>query len=353
VEPIDADGRANIDKALQEWRQGDCVLGEQWFAFRIAPDAPLSDDAVTAAAEGAENAESEVFGFAAVTQTCDIVRGCDERSFVEVCPLVEVDEDKLHEIERGRRPNYAHIPGVSNQRLVADLDRVMTVEKPVLAPATTWRAIRWTSTTSPPEEGRRFARCQPSDRLRQLRASGSLPFSTLKRREESPRRASTSTSEKWRATTRAARHAATPRHGPKRDDRIGQPFSMHFRRYCLVNSASGLVNSRAALVYRARCNARKSRRFVVAPGVRSIDRVDVTLRLRSLRWSSSACRFVVGLGGRSIDDDRHALRLVSPGSRRLSGIVVAGRPERIASMMPSVSTSMTFWRGVSFSKGSS
>lgn len=133
MEPIDADGRAKIDEALQEWRQGDCVLGEQWFAFRIAPDAPLTDDSVAAAAEGTENAESEVFGFAVVTQTCDIVRGCAERSFVEVCPLVEVDEDKLHEIERGRRPNYAHIPGVSNQRLVADLDRVMTVEKPVAA----------------------------------------------------------------------------------------------------------------------------------------------------------------------------------------------------------------------------
>jgi hypothetical protein len=138
VEPIDADGRAKIDEALQEWRQGDCVLGEQWFVFRILPDAPLTEEAIDAAAEGAENAESEVFGFAVVTQTCDIVRGCDDRSFVEVCPLVEVEEDKLHEIERGRRPNYAHIPGVSNQRLVADLDRVMTVEKPVVA---RWRRV--------------------------------------------------------------------------------------------------------------------------------------------------------------------------------------------------------------------
>lgn len=133
MEPIDAEGRAKIDAALQQWRQGDCVLGEQWFVFRVAPDAPLTRDAVAAAVEGADSAESEVFGFAVVTQTCDIVRGCDERAFVEVCPLVEVQEDKLHEIERSRRPNYAHIPGVSEQRLVADLDRVMTVEKPVVA----------------------------------------------------------------------------------------------------------------------------------------------------------------------------------------------------------------------------
>ncbi len=133
MEPLDADGRAKIDEALQQWRQGDCVLGEQWFVFRVSPDAPLTDDATAVAEDGVDNAEGAVFGFAVVTQTCDIVRDCGERPFVEVCPLVEVDEDKLHEIERGRRPNYTYLPGVSDRHLVADLDRVMTVEKPVVA----------------------------------------------------------------------------------------------------------------------------------------------------------------------------------------------------------------------------
>lgn len=133
MEPLDADGRAKIDEALKHWRQADCVLDEQWFVFRMAPDAPLTDDAAVAAADGLENAEGSVYGFAVVTQTCDIIRDCGERPFIEVCPLVEVDEDKLREIERGHRPNYAHIPGVSNQQLVADLDRVMTVEKAVVA----------------------------------------------------------------------------------------------------------------------------------------------------------------------------------------------------------------------------
>ncbi len=133
MELLDSEGRSKIDEALQQWRQGDCVLGEQWFAFRVSPDAPLTDEAAAAAEDGVDNAEGAVFGFAVVTQTCDIVRGCGERPFVEVCPLVEVDEDKLHEIERSRRPNYAYLPGVSNRYLVADLDRVMTVEKPVVA----------------------------------------------------------------------------------------------------------------------------------------------------------------------------------------------------------------------------
>jgi hypothetical protein len=133
VEPLDADGRANVDEALQSWRQGDCVLGEQWFVFRIDPDAPLTAVAAAAASEDTENAESEVHGFAVVTQTCDIVRSCADRPFIEVCPLVEVDEALLREIQRSRRPNYAFVPGMAKRRLVVDLDRVMTIEKPVIA----------------------------------------------------------------------------------------------------------------------------------------------------------------------------------------------------------------------------
>jgi hypothetical protein len=63
------------------------------------------------------------------TQTCDIVRKCMDRPFVEVRPLIEVDPNTLTEIERGRRPAFAFIPNLVDQRLVADLDRVMTVEK--------------------------------------------------------------------------------------------------------------------------------------------------------------------------------------------------------------------------------
>lgn len=133
MDPLDVEARAKVDEALRAWRQGDCVLDEQWFVFRISIEAPLTDAAAIAAAEQSENAESEVFGLSVLTQTCDLVRGCEERPFVEVCPLVQVDGGKLHEIERGRRPNYAFIAGLSDRLLVADLDRVMTVEKAVVA----------------------------------------------------------------------------------------------------------------------------------------------------------------------------------------------------------------------------
>lgn len=133
MEVLDDDGRQQIDHQLEDWRQGDCVVGEQWFLFQTDAARPLTDDGAAAAEEGAENAEAEALGFTVVTQTCDLVRRCGDRPFVEVCPLVEVDESMLRKAERGRRPNYASIPGVAEQRLIADLDRVMTVEKSVVA----------------------------------------------------------------------------------------------------------------------------------------------------------------------------------------------------------------------------
>lgn len=133
MEVLDDDGRQQVDQQLEDWRQGDCVVGEQWFLFRTDVARPLTDGGAAAAEEGVENAEAEALGFAVITQTCDLVRRCEVRPFAEVCPLVEVDETVLREAERGRRPNYAFIPGVADQQLVADLDRVMTVEKSVVA----------------------------------------------------------------------------------------------------------------------------------------------------------------------------------------------------------------------------
>jgi hypothetical protein len=133
VEPLDIDGCSQVDAALLTWRQGDCVVGEQWFVFRTDLERPLTLDAALASTEGVDTAESEVFGFMVLTQTCDLVRKSSERPFVEVCPLVEVDEAQHREIERSRRPNYAFVPGLADRRLVVDLDRVMTVEKAVVA----------------------------------------------------------------------------------------------------------------------------------------------------------------------------------------------------------------------------
>lgn len=133
MDVMDEDDRRRIDKALHDWRQGDCVLGEHWFLFRLDVDAPLSEEAAAAAAEGADAGEAEVRGFMVATQTCDIVRRCSKRPFIEVCPLVEADPELLAAIRRQHRPNYAFVSGLADLSLVADLDRVMTVEKAVVA----------------------------------------------------------------------------------------------------------------------------------------------------------------------------------------------------------------------------
>jgi len=124
---------AEIDRALQAWRQGDCVLGEQSFVHRLDPSLPVTDIGRAVQEAGVDLAEAEVAGLVVVTQSCDIVRPCTERPYLEVCPLVEVAAERMREIERGRRPAYAFLPLLASRGLVADLNRVMTIEKPVVA----------------------------------------------------------------------------------------------------------------------------------------------------------------------------------------------------------------------------
>jgi hypothetical protein len=125
--------RAVIDQALRAWRQGDCVIEPLWFAFRVSPSGGITEAARAALDQGVELAEEEVSGFVVVTQTCDIVRSCADRPYIEVCPLVEVSPAFLNDVKKARRPGFALIPTLERQGLVADLDRVMTAEKSVVA----------------------------------------------------------------------------------------------------------------------------------------------------------------------------------------------------------------------------
>jgi hypothetical protein len=122
-----------VDTALKGWCQGDCVIGDQQFVYRFNPQRPLTNDSAEVTQKEADLTESKVKGFAVITQTCDVVRSCIARPFIEIAPLVEVDEQRLHEIQSGKRPQYAYISGIAEYKLVADLDRVMTVEKAVVA----------------------------------------------------------------------------------------------------------------------------------------------------------------------------------------------------------------------------
>lgn len=150
----------SVDNALSAWRQGDCALGEHWFAHRLDKSFAVTDAGRVAAEADADLAEQQVLGLVVVTQTCDVVRTCAERPFVEVCPLVEVDDDRLREIQRGRRPAYAFLPLLAQHKLAADLDRVMTVEKPLVA---TWERDPGWSTDA---EARAFALALARKRVR-------------------------------------------------------------------------------------------------------------------------------------------------------------------------------------------
>lgn len=78
------DYAVDIDATLASWRQGDCVLGGHWFLGRADPARPLTDQSRERCDPETGNYEGEVPGFAVLTQTCDLVRRCDQRPFVEV-----------------------------------------------------------------------------------------------------------------------------------------------------------------------------------------------------------------------------------------------------------------------------
>jgi hypothetical protein len=149
-----------IDAALATWRQGDLALDERWFIHAGDGAVPLTEAAAESGDAGLQALASEVAGLAVLTQTCDVVRRCVERPYVEVAPLVSVDVDTLADVRRGRRPALATLPGLVASDLVVDLDRVMTVEKSLVA--------SWTRTPgyATDADGRAFAQALARKRVR-------------------------------------------------------------------------------------------------------------------------------------------------------------------------------------------
>lgn len=155
----DSDETKRIDAALREWRQGDLALEEFWFVHVGDGAAPLTAAAAEASG-GAQALTTEVLGLVVLTQTCDIVRSCVTRPYVEVAPLVRVSEDDLRQVKRGRRPAHATLPALEKDLLVADLDRIMTVEKSMVA---SWRR---TPGFTRDADGRAFAQALARKRVR-------------------------------------------------------------------------------------------------------------------------------------------------------------------------------------------
>ncbi|MCY4309835.1 MAG: hypothetical protein OXC54_00735 [Rhodospirillaceae bacterium] len=133
-----------IDQALRAWRQGDISLDAGLEFLHLAdlsrPHSPASMQAAKAALGEGEAITAaampvldETRGMVMLSQTCDVIRNCRARPFVEVASLVDVPEPWVEEVRRLKRPAFAFVPATADQRLVADLDRVMTVEKALVA----------------------------------------------------------------------------------------------------------------------------------------------------------------------------------------------------------------------------
>lgn len=149
----------SIDGKLRDWRQGDVSLASGLEFIHLAD---LSCPHTAASIEAASNNEElirsdfvpvadQIEGIVVLTQTCDIVRSCRDRPFIEVAPLVKFDDEIVEQVRRLKRPAFAYVPGIASKGLVADLDRVMTVEKAVVA---NWPR---TSGCSTDDEDRDFA----------------------------------------------------------------------------------------------------------------------------------------------------------------------------------------------------
>ena len=135
---------AKVDEALRSWRQGDAALDVGLEFLHLAnlslPLSAASRQAANAHADGGEKIPAEavaicdeVRGVVMLSQTCDVVRSCRQRPFVEVAPLVEMLEREVEHVRRLKRPAFAYVTGTAKERLIADLDRIMTVEKTVVA----------------------------------------------------------------------------------------------------------------------------------------------------------------------------------------------------------------------------
>lgn len=71
-------------------------------------------------------------GFVVLSQTCDIVRSCTARPYVEICSLIELPEEDMLLVRLGRRGQFIALPALDRRAVAADLDRVMTMEKSAL-----------------------------------------------------------------------------------------------------------------------------------------------------------------------------------------------------------------------------
>lgn len=122
-----------VDEAMKRWRQGD-VAAVHTFSHIADLRRPVTSASMELSRRQASSSiptvrvTTEVESLVVLTQTCDIRRTSADRPYIEVCPLVRVAPAIAASAAAGERPTYAAMPALGDDA-VADLDRVMTVEK--------------------------------------------------------------------------------------------------------------------------------------------------------------------------------------------------------------------------------
>jgi hypothetical protein len=152
----DSEHVAWVNQHMLSWRQGDVATNLVEIRHIADLARPLTAAAAEAAAKlgvstGRAAVTTETTGLVILTQTCDLRRSADQRPFVDLAPLVTLEETVAREAARNLRPRYAPVAALGSTSF-ADLDVVETIEKSVLA--TCDRASGW----STDEQIRRFGR---------------------------------------------------------------------------------------------------------------------------------------------------------------------------------------------------
>jgi hypothetical protein len=131
-----------IDKMLQQWQQGDTLeFPELPFIYVADASLPLTTASMSQAQdeqpEPSDGSLLDVIAieakhFVVLSKTCDIVKDIKSVPMLLLAPLVIVDKPTLENAQKGSSSSYLFIPAMKGDRMVGDLNQIMTVEKSIL-----------------------------------------------------------------------------------------------------------------------------------------------------------------------------------------------------------------------------